>query len=409
MNQNLISFFKQHYIIQGIIFIIPVFFYFIIPDINIVELLERFNSLSSEKGSLQAFLQLMTEKHNNIIYFISFLKVIFSLLLYGIMFSLSYFIYSQKDSKLNIERILQELKDLKYNYQHSCTEIFFRQLNYESKIEIAKNITLSDSSIKFISNHELILAKEELEKNYIKELKRGEVSSRSYIVHKRVYTKTYLKNDLYIVDLNQTIKVLDDKDCIFKYYYGFDSPESKYAEESYRKDLIKELQESYEFLSKKTSNTNLSEINRFQKPMFIIKKTENSSLTLENISDLKIELKENDKSKGIEITVNIGSFALGKILDIQTSITLPTSLSFSKKPDTISFSNTAAETEITIQEEVYGSSNHSKSIKVKHNNVMLSDNELEHNMNLYYKKTHCKLLYTPKNEKDIYKITVNQI
>jgi len=317
-------------------------------------------------------------------------------------------------NSLTVEDLRNVIQEELHNM---CSVDFFKNLSYKTKIKIAKQLEASDDYIKLISNIDKVKVEEQVIQDYherrrklrIKEnnkLSEEEIRflNRNYITLKKSYIKTYLSNGMYILDVNNKIKIMDhSQNCKIIYYHGFDDPTLHYHELKYRKNLQKLLHNKYIKLFESENIVINKKFNRFKSEIFLAKRKESDG-TLKKIENVTFTLHETPRSKGIMITVDLGKKPINTILEVVTSITLPTE----KTPDMIKFARGNVETEIIIQEEIYGASMPKIEVAIEHNEIPLGEDEINRSSNLYYQKTSCHFLQETNLDSN-YSITVSKI
>lgn len=121
MNSPIIKYLRNHlYITLGSIFI-GIIFYYYTPNINIVNLIEKFSELSNKYDTSQAIIELLNEKNNEIIFFINLIKISLSVIIVLILFTISFFYYTQKEFQDEIKLLKKETKE---NISDLSSEIF---------------------------------------------------------------------------------------------------------------------------------------------------------------------------------------------------------------------------------------------------------------------------------------------
>lgn len=121
MNSPIIKYLRNHlYITLGSIFI-GIIFYYYTPNINIVNLIEKFSELSNKYDTSQAIIELLNEKNNEIIFFINLIKISLSVIIVLILFTISFFYYTQKEFQDEIKLLKKETKE---NISGLSSEIF---------------------------------------------------------------------------------------------------------------------------------------------------------------------------------------------------------------------------------------------------------------------------------------------
>ena len=111
------NFLRNKLYINIFMFIVALIFFLSIPDIDILEILSEYKSLSAKMDNIGAASIILNKKQDELSYFVLLLKVIATILLYVAMFTVSYLFYAQDKAHKSIAHLTSRIDGISRSLQ----------------------------------------------------------------------------------------------------------------------------------------------------------------------------------------------------------------------------------------------------------------------------------------------------
>ncbi len=161
----MLEFLRNHIVLDIVVLSMGLFVYFMIPSLDIMQLIADFQAYSANHTSVESINKLLSdlvEKQQEFENFVVLIKFFVSLIVTIVLFSLSYFYYSQQEFqkqiqelKEQIEELQKQIKKLKTSNETKFTNVGSRivgidktlQIHFEDYAELVKYNSFAGNKI----------------------------------------------------------------------------------------------------------------------------------------------------------------------------------------------------------------------------------------------------------------------